>query len=177
MSFQPSNSTQHFSRLVFSVVHHFSQGYSCLELPLNPPIWPKFRGRPIWWWISAQGFPRCWNRVASYPFLLSNRFVCGQNSCGCYYKAYEWDFRVAFNHRFLIFTARIAKTTSYFHWSSSFRAAMCLYRKFNLIIADLRYFIVCCDLQNAPKVLRFVPLMLILDSRAVYAHRNAQHCS
>ena len=56
-------------------------------------------------------------------------------------------------------------------------AAMCQDLKVGLIIADLRCFTVCCDLQNAPKVLRFVPLMLILDSKVVYSHRTAQHCS
>ena len=54
---------------------------------------------------------------------------------------------------------------------------MCPDLKVGLIIADLRLFTICYDLQNAPIVLRFVPLMLILDSRVVYAHRTAQHCS
>ena len=46
---------------------------------------------------------------------------------------------------------------------------MCGDLKVGPIIADLRCFIICCDLQNAPKVLIFVPLMLILDSRVVYS--------
>ena len=131
----------------------------------------------VWWWIIAQGCPTCWNRDASYPFWLSERFVCSQNSCGCCYKTYEGYFKVDFTHIFLIFTPRISKTTSYFHWSSSFRDAMCPDLKFGLIIADLRYFIVCCDLQNAPKVLIFVHFMLSLDSRVVYAHRTPKHSS
>ena len=54
---------------------------------------------------------------------------------------------------------------------------MCPDLKFGLIIASLRSFIVCCDLQNAPKVLIFVHLMLRLDSRVVYAYSTAKHCS